>query len=520
MQLDDFPYVILALAPFAPVPDGPYQPQGMPVDLTTLDAALEAMAPVLRVETPKAFCPGVWVEIAPRKMKHFRPDGVVEVCNYLKRVSEAAKLVENARSAGQSLASIADKLKNEYKDIPLDIRLAAPKPSAPSAADDLLAMVAMPETSTSGAGGDLNALKTQCEQIMAGVLQAIFAAPEFRACEAAWRGLETLLKQGGVKEGARVKVVIASIGERNFEPALDELASALAASAPQLVLLDLALDSAPERIQQLEKIASFGDTLLAPTAVELSPRFFHIQDWSELKKIPYLKHFLEDAAYAKWRKLQENPMAIWLAPLINRFLTRPRYGEENRPKPVFFQEEAPLWLNPVWALGALVAQSVLQHGWPSRFTDYMTVRLTDLPVSQEAGSPMSTQMAVPDTRLAEFIQVGITPLLGASYKDFVMLPKETTAGGYPLSYQLFVNQTLGFFMWCKENLGGQIAGDVAGGLTQAFGLYWQLTGHKPPSDISIEPQAGEAGAGLLAIGFTPPSSVIPGGQRLEFTFSW
>lgn len=522
MQLDDFPYIVLALAPFAPVPDGPYAPQGLPVDLSTLDAAVEAVAPVLRVEAPKAFCPAAWVQIAPRKMKHFKPEGLIEACDYLKRVKEAGQIIEQARAAGQSVAAIADKLKSEYRDLPLDLSLAAPKQAtAPSAADDLLAMVAMPESASGGGGGDLGALKAQCERILAAVLQAIYAAPEFRACEAAWRGLETLLKQGGIKEGVRVKVVIAAIGADNFEPALDALLPELTSTLPQLVLLDLEFDAAPERIQQLEKITGFADALLAPAAVAVAPRFFHIQDWSELKKIPYLKHFLEDAAFAKWRNLQKTPAANWLAPLLNPFLSRPRYGEENRPKPVFFEEKTPLWLNPVWALGALVAQSVLQFGWPSRFTDYMNVRLADLAVSQEAGSPMATQMAVSDARLAEFVQAGFTPLLGASYKDIAMLPKETTAAGGSLKYQLFVNQVLGFFFWCKENLGRQIDSDVPGGLTQAFALYWQLTGHTPPADISIEAQdAADSGATPLAISFTPPQSVIPGGQKLEFTFAW
>lgn len=524
MQIDDFPYIILALAPFSPVPDGPYTPQGLPVDLATLDAAVEALAPTLRVEAPKEFCPAAWVTIALRKFKHFKPDGMIEACDYLQRVAAAGQMIDQAKNAGQTVAAIADALRSKYPDVPLDLALTAPKPTAPASSqlDDLLAMVAMPDASAAGGpAGDLPGLKAQCDCIIAGVLQAIYAAPEFRACEAAWRGLEAMLKQGAIKEGRRVKVVIASIDVSNFEDALDALLPVLTTTLPQLVLLDLEFDAAPERIQQLEKVANFADTLLAPTAVAIGPRFLHIADWDELKKIPYLKHFLEDAAYAKWRNLQKTPAANWLVPMLNGFLTRVRYGQDNRPKPVFFEETTPLWLNPVWALGALVAQSVLAFGWPSRFTDYMNVRLTDLAVSQDTGTPMATQMAVSDARLAEFVQAGFTPLLGAAYKDIAMLPKETTAAAGSLKYQLFVNQVLGFFFWCKEHLALQIEDDVPGSLTQAFALYWQLTGQNPPADISILPQeSADSGATQLAISFTPPTEVIPGGQKLEFTFAW
>ena len=43
---------------------------------------------------------------------------------------------------------------------------------------------------------------------------------------------------------------------------------------------------------------------------------------------------------------RKEPTSNWLIMMCNGFLTRPPYGEENRPRTPFFKEKRPLWVNP------------------------------------------------------------------------------------------------------------------------------------------------------------------------------
>ncbi len=527
MQLEDFPYLIVALGPFSPVPEENHTPRLVPVDLSAMDEAMADLSPVLRLEVPKSLCPDGWITVAPKSLRDLRPQGLLECSPYLKQLNSARKAVEQGIASGQPPEAMAGALKQQFGDLPLDLQLEASGSSAPdagsSAVDDILSMVASSaESSPAPGSGGPSTWKAQAESLIASLLRCVYDSPVFKTFESAWRGVEQLCKQGNVKEGGRVRLLIGSISPDGMADAQESLLPVLAEHLPQLVLLDLAFDSTPKQIEELKAVAGLGDSLLAPVAVQLTPRFFHLETWDELTKVQYLKHFLEDAAFAKWRKLQQDPESNWLITMVNPFLSRAAYGADNKPKSPYFSEAEPLWTSPAYALGALVARSVAEHGWPCRFTDYATVRLENLPVAGVKGAGnMATQSAVSEDRIHEFVECGITPLVGALYKDIALIPREATAAGAAVRGQLFLNQVLGFFFWCKEHLDGPISqGDIGQNLSQTFEMFWELTGQPAPRDLEISP-VGQAENGIpLRIAFTPPHSVLAGANRIEFTFTW
>ncbi len=528
MQLEDFPYTIVALGPFSPVPEGNYTPRLVPVDLASMDEAMADLSPVLRLEVPKSLCPDGWITLAPKSLRDLRPQGLLECSPYLQQLNNARKALEQGIASGERPDALAGMLRTQFVDLPLDLQLDNTASQAASAAgndalDDLLSMVATSGGSAPAPGsGGPSAWKAQAESLIASLLRCVYDTVAFKTFESAWRGVEQLCKQGNVKEGARVKFFIGSVAAEGLTDVLDNLLPVLAESLPQLILLDLAFDSSPKGIEEIKAAAAFGDNLLAPVALQLTPGFFHLETWAELGKVQYLKHFLEDAAFAKWRNLQQQPEANWLIAMVNPFLSRGAYGEDNKPKAPYFSEAEPLWTSPAYALGAVVAKSVAEHGWPCRFTDYATVRLENLPVAEVKGSgPMPTQSAMSEDRIHEFVESGITPLVGALYKDIAIIPKEATAAGAAVRGQLFLNQVLGFFFWCKENLDAQISqGDIGQNLSRAFELFFELTGQPGPRDLEITP-LGQAENGIaLRIAFTPPHSVLAGANRIEFNFSW
>jgi hypothetical protein len=522
------PFTILALAPFGRISgDGPSS-KPVAMNMTSLGEGVENLASTLSIPAPKELCPSGAVSFNPSRIKDFRPSALVHTIPYLKSLSDAAEMIEQAVSEGLQAEEIARRVRSRWPELPLDLSISqdTPRLRENSAVDDILSMVAMTGKAgaglTPGAGGPGN-WKEQIDSVLASLLEKIFADEGFRSMEAAWRGLETAVKQGPVQEGERVVLKAASISGDTLNVVLDNLTRELGDEPPNLILIDFPFDNTPPSIELLEKVADFASTLLAPTAVWIGPRFFHLESWKEFSKLGYLNHHLEDAAYAKWRKLKEHPGGDWLVMTANRFLIRGTYGEANPPRPVPFSEHDPPWVSPVWALGTLVAKSVMIHGWPARFTDYRTISLGDLAVVAFGDEgPAATEAFFSEDRISQFIEAGITPLAGAIRKDTAFMPRETTLSGNSLKFQLFFNRIVGFLFGLKEEMGdAAYQSDLGTQLSSALSELFRGTGHEPPADLSIHAEAAEPGKPIpLRIAFTPPGSILPTSERLEFSLAW
>ncbi len=528
MQLPAIPYTILALAPTGPVPDHSYATKAVTTDLPCLDKAMETLGPAFYVSVPQSLCPEGRLTIQIKRMKDFKPDSVVRNTSYLRGLFEAAGFIEEALSNGRGAGEIAKGLQSSWPDIPLEFNAGEPKLPADKSGDvrdDILEMVAMPgkasKSASVGSGGPRD-WKARIEGLLTSLLEHIYGNEEFRCYESVWRGIEVLLKQGPVKEtdGIRLKIVPASLN--SLDTALEKLTTQLLLDLPNLILIDFPFDSSPRSIELLERVAAFAESMLVPTVCWVAPRFFYLEKWTDLDKLPYLRSHLEGAAFAKWRKLREQSSCGWLTLTCNSFISRPPYGRGNAIRAAF-HESAPLWSSPVWALGALAAQSVNKFGWPSRLTDYANIQLKNLGLQQlSGGTPISTEMSVSEDRILQFTETGMTPLVGMLNKDLAFFPKAVSVGGDSLAYRMLISRALSFFFWCKDNLDEAIReGDIAENLKREFSLFWEKTAGCLPEELSVEAgEATEQGSIPLRISVVPPKSVMRGTQALDFTFTW
>lgn len=528
MTIQTVPFTILALTPVSPVSDIYSKSRLTSLDMFTLNEAMEKIDPCLFVPVSQELCPEGALTIHLKSIKDFKPDSLIKNNKYLKNVYEAGSFIEQAVSDGLSTPAIAERIKADWPFLPFNIdagTLHKPPVKQTGMVDDILNMVTTPDSpdrSTTDIGRPRQ-WKAKIDSLLASLLESIFNNENFRTCEAAWRGIELLLKQGQVKESDGVRLKIMPVNMKSLESALENIIDELVDDLPNLVLIDMPFDSFPKSTDLFKKVAVFADTMLVPTLCWIDARFFHLNNWSDLKKIPYLKHHLEDAAYAKWRKLKELPGADWLSLSCNRFLTRFPYGSNNNPGTVFFQEKDPLWISPIWALGALTAQSIATFGWPCRFTDYMSIKLKDLAVLDSGNTlPTPTEMVLSEDRLMEFIEIGITPLQGVAGKDIAFTSRETTLGGGSLKNQFFTSRILTFLWWYRENVDEEkMSDDLGTNIKDALGLFWQETGHSLPEDLEITAEeTAECKQIAIRIGMTPPASILPGGRRLEMTFLW
>ncbi|MCK9390869.1 MAG: type VI secretion system contractile sheath large subunit [Syntrophales bacterium] len=530
------PYTILALGPFSPVPETGFPVNIIPVETPTLQETFGQLSPRLWIPAPTDICPAGGLTLQPSGIRDLTPDGLIRTTSYLKDLCDAGEFIAKGHTSGATPADIAAQVQSTWPHLPLDLSIptiaAQQATRHNSAVDDILSMVAMPDRSTPGgprsSGGPAD-WKRQIDGLLSANIGCIFNNKEFRAFEAAWRGVECLVRRGGVKEIGKIVLKIIPASTETLTAVLESLSIELAEDSPDLILIDLPLDNTPGGVEMLGKIAAFATTLLIPAATWITPAFFHLDNWRELHRLSYLKHHLDDAVYAKWRKLREQPSGQWLALTCNRFLTRAPYGENNRPRSVAFTETEPLWISPVWALGTLAAQSVNQFGWPSRLTDYMRVRMKDLAVSDQGDeTTAATETIFPDDRIRQFMEIGVTPLAGASGQDTAFMPKAAVASGESLLSQMLLSRIIGFLIRLRdayEESDGET--EPVSFVSEALMAFFEATGQEPPDDlwITVGPypeghkQEGEASL-PLDIAFTPPKAVSPDSRKLAFTFSW
>jgi type VI secretion system protein ImpC len=524
VNIPDRPFTILALAPFSPLVRS-----GGAIDVTTVNDALANLAPEMWVPVSKEICPEGGVLLKPERMRDFTPDGMVEAVPYLKSLYETASLIGEASGRGMNPAEIAGLARERLPGLNLDLTYTpanAPRKEPHSAVDDILSMVAAPsgasgETAAKGTGPA--AWKAQITAILSGLIEEIFANHDFMAWEAAWRGLEIIAKRGPAGEGKATRLLIATVTHETLSAVLDSLETSLGDDPPNLVLLDLPFDNAPVSVEAMERIASFGGNMLAPVAVWLTPRFFNLSDWDGLKGLPYLKTFIDDAAYAKWRKLAADPSALWLFATCNRFLARSPYGEENKARAVSFTERSMPWVSPVFALGALAALSVSEFGTPASITNGERVRLGDCGLAPlESGGKAATETVITLDRVRQLTEIGVSPLTGAAMQDTAYLPLAKTVSGDSLPFQIFFSCITGFLIRLKEMTGAPAGGDdVPAHVREALALFFGSLGYGPPHDLDVD-AAAPVNEGIipLDISFTPPRDMLPGAGRISFRFMW
>lgn len=495
------------LGPFQGLHGGPWEAPPLRVESADLDAALETVAPALAIPLPRELWAAGRIEIHPKRFKGFHPDRL------LRDQPDLRALWEEGRSHARRPQRPAEG-EGSRSGAPAAL-VAVPR----SAIDNILDMVALPGESAAAApaavpaGGAADGLV----QVLAGV----FNDPDFRAVEAAWRGLRALLKQVRPGEGAVVEIVPAAF--ENLEESLDRLVPHVVADPPGIVLCGLEFDATPRSLELLERLAQLGETLMVPVAAAIGPGFFGLADWQELPRLAFLPHHLEGPAYAKWRRLRRSSAGRWLSLYCNRFLGRDPYGKNNPLRSAAFTEAIAPWLSPIWAVGALLARSRTGTGWPTRFAGGRSRCIDNLPlIAAGTGRPRPTEAVFDPDRVDQLLRSGITPLCAEPERDCVWVAAEVTAGGPALAYQLLVSIVARLLLECRENCGGGGApAGVEAEIRRAFASTWEATGHPPPAGLSLEIGApAEDGRIPVKVALDPSAEILPAGTRVEMAFSW
>jgi type VI secretion system ImpB/VipA family protein len=523
MNVPFVPLKILALAPFLG-PDCPVwgrEPLG--VDPANVDQAIEEIGPTSTVSVPCDLYPEGNLEIPLRKVKDFHPDSLVQNIPGLRNLWEAKAWMEEARKRNLSPQEINGRLAQWLNLPPIRVETAPQKSRAASreSLDKILDMVALPDEQSRVSAEGQEAIG-RIDGILKGILTHIFSDETFRTLEASWRGLNLVLRH--LDNGSSdLRIEILPVSSDSLDDTLGALTAEVIDELPSVVLVDLPFDNTPRSLELLGKVAQFSETLLIPAITWIRPAFFHIDTWWEIKKLPFLPHYLEEPPFAKWQSLKKAPAGRWLTVTCSRFLARYPYGKDNTPRRIYFEEHSPLWISPVWALGNLMGRSFIETGWPTRFTDWQRISIEDLPLNTEdPEKPLPTEAYFDRDRIDQLIRSGIMPLASLQGKDCAFVPDETVVGGVSLGYQLFVSRITQLVLWCRDHLEKGIKGaDLEAELRQAFGEFWERTGHQGPENLMIS-AAEPTPDGRIPVRITlePSRQILPSREKVELDFLW
>lgn len=529
MQISRTHYKIVALGQFNPG-HGPAE-SGLPIpaDLHTLDEAMAAMRPRIVIGVDRKLCPGGFLTLQFEALKDFKPHHLIHRQPYLRGLDNARRKIVDGMASGSTPETIAREVRTACRDIPIDLKVeppANPQREGTDTLDSIFSMVSIPRNGhRDGQQSGPGPLKwqAQIDKLLEDLIGEIFNDTQFRACEAAWRGVEALVKQGNIKAGNGIVLELVPITDQTLEATLERLAPILNDNRPDLALIDLPFDNTLVKIERLAKVADFAQNLLVPAIAWVTPHIFGVEAWAQMSGLPYLSHHMEETRFTKLRKVRRRESSHWICLTCNRFLYRYPYGEQSQPKGVSLYETQPLWISPVWALAALVAQSVSASGWPTGFTRFNDICLQDLPVGDfSGGGYCATEFLPSEDRILQLIEVGITPLAAVKNGDSAFMPRETTFFEGSLRFQQLLSRLLGVIFECRKTREERkVSGDPAGAVEAALVGFWRSTGHEPPGDLEVSEvkQPGDDGP-LLNVSMTPPDSVLPGGARVEFSFAW
>ncbi len=527
MQIPAMPFRILALAPFSSQLDTVWSQGPVRIGKTNLDQVVDELGLKFYAPIPRDLCPAGGLNFTCKRLKDFHPDGIIQGNAFLTNLLDAKGFVEKAKTKGLSAQEIGVRLK-EWPDLPLiQIKTEHQKPedqkqmtTSTSAVDNILKMVALPEDGPSPPA-DRHALTVQIDTALQKILGHVFSCNEFRNLEAVWRGLKLLIQQGQIGEKTSLEIIPVTF--ETLDETLRNLTTNLVRDLPSLIIVDLPFDNSPRSIELLEQIAQLAETLLVPAICWVTHNFLHIDTWQDLKRLPFLPHYLEESAYAKWRRLRQASSARWLAITCNRFLARYPYGANNRPRLVRFEETRRLWASPVWATGCLVGQSFAKNGWPTRFTEWKNIRLTDLALNTEdTDGHCPTEACFAEERMHQFIRAGIMPLVASKNQDIAFMPAETTVAGSSLSYQAFVSRVGQFVLWCKDHFRKDLEPvELQKALEGAISLFWERSGHSLSGNLQISASQPDLDNRIpIRILMEPSRQILPSGEKVELEFAW
>jgi type VI secretion system protein ImpC len=281
-------------------------------------------------------------------------------------------------------------------------------------------------------------LRTAVDGTLTAMMRRVLQHPSFQALEAAWRGIDRLVRE--LEMGETLQLQVLDIGRSEIEADIAAHQAALSASALHRLLtarpspdatglglwaLETAFGPDPADVQTLAALGALAARAGAPVLAAARPA---------LVGCPSLRALNDPATWqpaaapelAHWTALRTSPMAPWIGLVLPRVLMRLPYGAATDAINGFAFEEMPasrpheayLWGAGSLALALLAGRAFMQDGWDLDLDAARTV--DDLPshVVTEDGQreqQPGAEVLISEQAAAAIAERGPMPLL--SWRD-------------------------------------------------------------------------------------------------------
>jgi type VI secretion system ImpC/EvpB family protein/type VI secretion system ImpB/VipA family protein len=415
-----------------------------PVDLDHFDTVLARMIPRLDLELPR----GEKIGLTFSKLDDFHPDRIWEQNEFFAPHREMRAQLTNAASFAAMMAetgpqAAAQPTTGKDEDIwkkLTDLPAAKASSASPSSAVASLIERAVAAHVVSGPDPRQADMVAAFDNAVSGQMRAILHHPHFQALEAAWRGVDFLLRNVDTDETLEVCLLDGSRAELAADLRTEDAAGSgvvemileqPVGSRPWTVMAGLLAfqpndDDDADLLARLAKVAAAAGI---PFLAAAGPRFLEAAQ-ARMDEIEI------SAAWGTLRGLPEARHAGLIAP---RFLLRLPYGKGTDEIDHFPFEEMPPKMERealLWGNGALIAVQLLvtawrDEGWGFAAPDNAQVSGLPVHVFAESGEKKLTpcgEVLLTDRVAENLLSLGVMPLASVRDRDSVRLLRFRSVG--------------------------------------------------------------------------------------------
>jgi len=402
------------------------------IDPDNFDAVLARLEPQLDLELG-----GIRVRLTFAALDDFHPDRIFARVPMVRDATPAS-----FPSAPAAASATPERSRKETDQETLQRLLGGASPAtgtpAPSQPDHIRNLIAQAVAPHIVASPDPGAARTAeaIDLARSTQMRTILHHTHFQALEAAWRGVDSLVRNLETDNGVEICLLDASADELSadlqstddlstsgfFKKVVEETIQSPGAVAWSLIVADFFFSTNEPNARCLARAGKIAEACGAPLLTSLQ---------SGLVDAALSRDGLKDPV---WTVLRSFPHSSSIGVAAPRLLLRVPYGKSTDPIDSFaFEElespemhEAFLWGNPAFAIARLIAEGFLQNGWD--FTPGDLDELTDLPhhswrADGEARMTPCAGRWLTDVEGERLLDAGIMPILSIRGRNAVKLPR-------------------------------------------------------------------------------------------------
>jgi len=291
------------------------------------------------------------------------------------------------------------------------------------------------------------------DAIISAQMDAILHDKDFKALEASWRGLQTLVQGATFERPVRFALLDISKEELSgdFEGAEEGIETSefykkiyqrynLAGGHPYTAIIsDYQFSNSAADIKLLTHMATMGELVQVPFIGNAQPEFFGHTNFNEVIDDRHLKERMkEDDEYILWNNFRDDDRSKYVGLAMPRFLGRLSYGQGNdeTTKSFNYTEGAKkdsdyLWCNASFALAKNIIKSFEKWGWSTKVVGTDSGgRVENLPMptyddggQKKAKIPIEVALGMDNEKI--LCELGFIPLVHwdrSNYAVFFELP--------------------------------------------------------------------------------------------------